>query len=507
MAGTATTPILTPAELELVNHKRLVDAMIRMQCNPLAWVKYSFKWNQGELEGFSGPDEWQTETLAYIRDRLQAKEMSTGQAISYVIQVAVASGNGPGKSALVSWIMLWAISTKKDTRGVVTANTETQLRTKTWSELSKWYRLCIVKHWFELTATAIYAKVKEHERTWRIDQVPWSEHNTEAFAGLHNRGKRIVVIFDEASAIPDPIWEVTEGALTDKDTQILWLVFGNPTRNTGRFRECWGKFRTRWKQWQLDIRKSILVNQQQVAQWIEDLGIDNDWVRVHVLGLFPKASDLQFISNDLITPARGRQVQPRQYLFAPKTIGVDMAWSGGDEIVIGMRQGLVYRQLQVFEKNEDDAVIAAAVAKHEDAEGADAVHIDLGYGTGVYSFGKQMNRKWTLVSFGGKSSKLEYNNKRSEMWGDTKQWLKEGGCIPDDQKLADDLAAPEAYPNLKGQTVLESKKDIKKRGLASPSRADALALTFALPVMKKKPADEEGTKNKKEYDPTANYDD
>lgn len=491
---------------EKIAEDDLTEDMDKFEQDPYGWVLYAFEWGEGELEGFNGPDEWQTETLKYIGQRLQAKAITPGEAVSYVIQVAVASGNGPGKSALVAWIILWALSTMEDTRGVVTANTETQLRTKTWSELSKWYRLCIVKHWFELTATAIYAKVKEHERTWRIDQVPWSEHNTEAFAGLHNRGKRIVVVFDEASAIPDPIWEVTEGALTDKDTQILWLVFGNPTRNTGRFRECWGKFRTRWKQWQLDIRKSMLVNQQQVAQWIEDLGIDNDWVRVHVLGLFPKASDLQFISTDLITPARGRQVQARQYLFAPKIIGVDMAWSGGDEIVIGIRQGIVYRQLQVFEKNEDDSVIAAAVAKHEDAESADAVHIDLGYGTGVYSFGKQMNRKWTLVSFGAKSSKLGFANKRAEMWADMKQWLKEGGCIPDDQKLADDLTGPEAYPNLKGEIVLESKKDMKKRGLASPSRADAPALTFALPVMKKKPADEEGMKKKKDYDPTADYD-
>jgi hypothetical protein len=506
MSDTIHTPTLSPEQQELANHNSLVVDMASFQNDPLGWVHYSFKWGQGELEGFPGPDVWQTETLKYISDRLQAKAINTQEAISYVIQVAVASGNGPGKSALVAWIILWALSTFEDTRGVVTANTDTQLRTKTWPELSKWYRLFIAKHWFVLTATAIYAKAKEHERTWRIDQVPWSLENVEAFAGLHNKGKRIVLIFDEASAIPDKIWETAEGALTDKDTQILWLVFGNPTRNTGRFRECWGKFRNRWKQWQLDIRNSILVNQQQVAQWIEDLGIDNDWVRVHVLGLFPKASDLQFISSELITPARGRQVQARQYLFAPKIIGVDMAWSGGDEIVIGIRQGIVYRQLQVFEKNEDDSVIAAAVAKHEDTESADAVHIDLGYGTGVYSFGKQMNRKWTLVSFGGKSSKPGFANKRAEMWGDMKQWLKEGGCIPDDQRLADDLAGPEAYPNLKGEIVLESKKDMKKRGLASPSRADAPALTFALPVMKKKPADEEGTKKKKDYDPTADYD-
>lgn len=489
-------------EEQIKAERQLRKDMASLEKDPYSWVLFSFKWGEGELEEFSGPDEWQTEVLQYLRDRLQAKQMNAQQAISYVIQVAVASGNGPGKSALVAWIILWALSTYEDTRGVVTANTETQLRTKTWAELSKWYRLFIAKHWFELTATAIYAKSKEHERTWRIDQVPWSEHNTEAFAGLHNKGKRIVVLFDEASAIPDAIWEVTEGALTDKDTQILWLVFGNPTRNTGRFKECFAKLRHRWKQWQLDIRKSILVNQQKVKEWIEDLGIDNDWVRVHVLGLFPKASDLQFIPTDLAEQAKGRQIEEHKYNFAPKIIGVDMAWTGGDEVVIGIRQGLVYRRLQKFAKNDDDTVIAAAVAKWEDQERADGVIIDLGYGTGVYSIGKSMNRQWLLCSFGIKSSTPGFANKRAEIWSKAKKWLEEGGCIPDDQQMVDDLTGPESYPNLKGEVVLESKKQMRDRGLASPSNADALALTFAFPIVKKK--ENQGKEfAKNDYDPLA----
>jgi hypothetical protein len=489
-------------EEEIKAERQLIKDMDSFERDPYEWVLYSFRWGEDELEGFDGPDKWQAEVLQYIRDQLQTGKMTAQEAISYVIQIAVASGNGPGKSALVAWIILWGLSTYEDTRGVVTANTETQLRTKTWAELSKWYRLFIAKHWFELTATAIYAKDKEHERTWRIDQVPWSEHNVEAFAGLHNKGKRIIIVFDEASAIPDKIWEVTEGALTDKNTQILWLVFGNPTRNTGRFRECWGKFRHRWKQWQLDIRKSILVNQDKIREWIEDLGIDNDWVRVHILGLFPKASDLQFIPTDLAEKAKGKQLEAHKYTFAPKIIGVDMAWTGGDEVIIGIRQGLVYRRLQKFAKNDDDTVIAAVVAAWEDKEQADGVIIDLGYGTGVYSIGKSMNRQWLLCSFGAKSSTPGFANKRAEIWGKTKKWLEEGGCIPDDQQMIDDLTGPEAYPNLKGEIVLESKKQMRDRGLASPSNADALALTFAFPVVKKK-SNQQPEFAKADYDPLA----
>lgn len=467
--------------------EEMLNELMQYEHDPLGWVKYAFPWGEagGELEKYPGPDAWQTEVLQHITDQLKAGRITPTEAVGIVIRIAIAAGNGPGKSALVAWIILWGMTTAPDTRGVVTANTDTQLRTKTWAELAKWHRLCIAKAWFQLTATAIYAKDKEHERTWRIDQVPWSEENVEAFAGLHNKGKRIILIFDEASAIPDKIWEVAEGALTDKDTEIIWLVSGNPTRNTGRFRECWGRFRHRWKTWQIDIRNSLLVNQQEVKQWIEDLGLESDWVLVHILGKFPKASDLQFIATDIAEAAAGRKLGQHSYYYAPKVIGVDPAWDGGAKIVLYLRQGLVAKKLQEFQKNDDDSVVAGALAKHEDTEKADGVFIDQAYGTGIYSFGKTLNRKWTLVNFGTKSSTQGFGNKRAEMWGKMKQWLIEGGCIPKDQQLVDDLTGPESHPNLRGEIMIESKKTMKARGLASPDNADALALTFAFPVRRK----------------------
>ena len=96
---------------------------------------------------------------------------------------------------------------------------------------------------FEMSATALYSEDAEHEKTWRIDAIPWSENNPEAFAGLHNKGKRILIIFDEASAIADVIWETIQGALTDSNTEIIMAVFGNPTRNNGRFYDCFHQYR------------------------------------------------------------------------------------------------------------------------------------------------------------------------------------------------------------------------------------------------------------------------
>ena len=272
----------------------LIEALGEYTNDPVGFVGQFFPWGEpGELEGAKGPEQWQLRVLAHIRDCLK-NGMAHGAAINEAIQIAVASGHGVGKSTLVSWIILWSISTFEDTRGVVTANTETQLKTKTWAELGKWHRLFLGSHLFKLTATAIFSVDDSRERTWRIDMVPWSERNTEAFAGLHNKGKRVVVIFDEASAIPDVIWETAEGAMTDSDTQIIWAVFGNPTRNSGRFRECFGRFRGTWWNEQVDSRSVSLTNKSQFKKWIADYGDDSDFVRVRILGTFPRVGELEF---------------------------------------------------------------------------------------------------------------------------------------------------------------------------------------------------------------------
>ncbi len=465
-------PSQKKVELELIRHIGATSD------DPLAFVLFSFPWGEGELADFEGPDEWQKEILIQIRDKI----ITTTDAL----RIAIASGNGSGKSALAAWLILWALSTFEDTRGVVTANTETQLRTKTWAELAKWHRLFIAKHWFELTATAIYSKDPGHEKTWRIDQVAWTENRSEAFAGLHNKGKRILVVFDEGSAIVDKIWEVTEGALTDEDTQILWVVLGNPTRNDGKFHSCFSGQRHRWITRQIDTRNCKLTNKEQIKRWIEDYGEDSDFVKVHVRGEFPNVSDRQFIPNSYVEQARGRAVNPMNYSWAAKILAVEPSWEGGDEFVIGLRQGLLFKILAKFAKNDDDFVMAGFIARFEDDEKADAVFVDMGYGTGIISAGKQLKRRWTLIPFGGASNSPGYLNKRAEMWGLMKEWLKNGGSIPDDPVMAAELTGPEyeikATGVYAGKIVLESKADMKSRGLSSPNRADCLALTFAHPV-------------------------
>ena len=467
----------TEAELEL----QLIEDIVSFRHDPLGYVLYAFDWGQGELKDYEGPDTWQRDILTEIGDRLKQGEITAHEAI----QIAIASGHGVGKSAALCWLIKWAMDTQEDTKGVVTANTDNQLRTKTWAELAKWHRLSITKHWFTCSATSLASTDKAHEKTWRIDAIPWSENNTEAFAGLHNQGKRILVIFDEASKIADKIWEVTEGALTDKDTEIIWLAFGNPTQNTGRFRECFRKYRHRWSTRQIDSRTVKITNKEQIAKWAADHGEDSDFMKVRVRGMFPSASAKQFINTEDVDRARGKHLQPHQYDFAPKIITCDPAWSGDDTLEIGLRQGLMFKILRTIPKNDNDIQIAAILAQLEDEHLADAVFIDAGYGTGIKSAGDTMGRSWQLVWFGSASLDPGCVNLRAYMWKQMRDWLKSGGAIPDDDELYQDLIGPETVPKLDGKIQLESKEDMKRRGLPSPNKADALALSFAFPVQKK----------------------
>jgi hypothetical protein len=478
-----------------IDEKDLEAEIARFTDDPYGYSLYAYDWGYGELEGMDGPRGWQAEIQKAIRDHLQNPKTKYQPCL-----IAVASGHGIGKSAEIGMIINWGMATCEDCKVVVTANTDTQLRTKTAPEVGKWFRLSIVAHWFHVYATAIFTTDKKHEKTWRADFVPWSKNNTEAFAGLHNKKKRIILIFDEASAIDDKVWEVAEGALTDEETEIIWIAFGNPTRNTGRFRECFRKFKHRWITRQIDSRKVEGTNKIQIQKWIDDYGEDSDFVKVRVRGIFPAMSAKQFISVTDVDAAYGRHLRKNQYDFAPKIIACEPAWEGDDELVIGLRQGLMFKILRVIPKNDNDIQVANILANLEDDEKADAVFVDGGYGTGIVSAGRTMKRDWTLVWFAEKPHDEGYLNKRAEMWGLTKTWLKEGGAMPEDQVLYNDLIGPETVARLDGKIQLESKDDMKARGIPSPNRGDCLALTFAHPVAKRSPRSSAG-RAETEFDP------
>lgn len=467
---TAKGRLARPAQIEA----QLVDDIGAFFDDPEGFVRYVFPWGQPgtPLASESGPDTWQCEVMEEIRQALRS-----GADVQTAIQIAVASGHGIGKTGLVAWIILWFMSTRDFPQVVVTANTKTQLTTKTWRELSKWHKLSIHAHWFDWSATKFNHVL--YPEVWFAAAIPWTEHNSEAFAGTHE--KHVLVIFDEASAIADKIWEVTEGAMTTPGA--MWLAFGNPTQTTGRFAQCFGKFKHRWITRQVDSRTAKMANKAQIQKWIDDYGEDHDFVRVRVRGVFPRAGSLQFISLDIVAAAQRRKAEGYQH-FA-KVLGVDVARHGDDQSVFTRRQGNhVWPQRKLRETDLMKLADLVALEIHDFKP--DAVFVDAtGLGWGVIDRLRQMNfgRQVHAVQVGEKAlEEARYWNKRSELWAQGKAWLEEGGCLPDDPELESDLTAPEYGYDKRMRIVIESKDDMKSRGLPSPDCADSLLLTFASPI-------------------------
>lgn len=467
----------------------LIAEIAEFTHDPRGYANYAYDWGNDELEDATGPRKWQASIMDDIGAHLQ-NPVTRHQPL----MIATASGHGIGKSAFVGMITNWALDTCEDTRIVCTANTDTQLKTKTQPEVAKWFRRSITSDWWNVSATSIRSKDKKHDQSWKCDFVPWSEHNTEAFAGLHNERKRIVLIFDEASAIADTVWEVAEGALTDENTEIIWLCFGNPTRISGRFRECFRKYKHRWIHRQIDSRTVEGINLLKVKQWEEDYGADSDFFKVRVRGQFPSTGDKQFIDSKVADRAVSRGREEFEYdLFQPLVIGIDFARSGEDKSVIRARRGRhTYDPIKFKERDSMKAAVIVmdkiSRAKQLWHSEPDAIFADGGsIGGPIIDRLKQMGLEeiWEIQFGGAADDKTQWGNKRIEMWAGMRDWL-EIGCIDDDQDLYDDLIAPELLMMKRRDVyILESKEDMKERGIPSTDDGDALALTFARPVVKR----------------------
>ena len=469
-----------------------MEELATFEKRPLDFVHWAFPWGEpGELETAS-LENWQRNFLAYLQERLSDYDYMP-------IRVAIKSGHGIGKSSLLAMTNLWAFTTFEDTRGVITANNENQLRTKTWPEMRKWHKMFIGKELFQQTASALFPNERNFTKEWRLDILPWSDQNPAAFAGLHNKGKRICFTFDEASAIPETIFDAASGCETDANTQIFKFLFGNPTVNSGYFFNCFypGKYYPLFTTGSVDSREVNITNKDHINRMIEIYGEDDDFIKVRFKGEFIGGTGSSFIDRRKAQAAANRKWVPggnRQ----PVVLGVDIGHLGDDYTVIYPRQGLDGQSREVMWLRKADTLqnvvfILKAVAKYRPT----TVFIDKGYvGASILDilWNKDIRgTEFIAVDFGSKPDETNelrargsYFNKRAEIWGAMRAWLDEGYIVDRvpglPNGLVDELVGPTYSLQQDVKILLESKAKMRARNVPSPNIADALACTFALPA-------------------------
>lgn len=450
-------------------NEKLADACVRFRNDPYGFCLFMWDWGYGDLKDWKGPDWWHKEVFKEIKDYMEGPETQP-------LCIAISSGHGAAKTFFVSVIIQWFMACRKSPQVVCTANTETQLTTKTWREMAKWHKLSALHEWFEWTATSYY--LKAHPDTWKANAIPWSEHNTEAFAGTHEES--VLVVFDEASKIADTIWEVTDGVFTTKKN--VWLVCGNGTRNVGRFYDCFHKNKKNWRTWQVDSRTCQAANKPYLERLVEQYGgEDQDQTRVRVRGQFPKTATRQLISTDAVEKAMKFEAEGWEYL--PKVIGVDIARFGENSSTICIRQGRKVSEIEVLPK-QDLMKTAHHVAEVIKRERPIQIFVDgSGIGAGVVDRLRQLNFSVVDVNGGNSSLNPRFLNKRAEMWWGAKEAIENGELeLPNDQRLKEELTCVSYDFTDKGRIRLDRKTDIMEQFGFSPDRADALVMTYAYPV-------------------------
>ena len=434
---------------------------------------------------------WKSDILAFVKEVIHAHPTPQQAQVlnAFALEgarVTVRSGHGTGKSALLSWIIIWGICCFPDCKIPCTAPTANQLDNTLWGEVRKWAG-GMNSEWRKYIAfggdkvsnveTGSYAV----KRTSRPD-------NPDALQGFH--AKHLFFIIDEASGVADAVFEVARGALSTAGSRII--LIGNPTRNAGFFwtSHC-GLASENWTRIKLSCEDAPreVVSEKYLEEMRAEYGADSDIYRVRVLGEFPASGITQLIGNEVARAAAMRSMNPNSYAHAPVVLGVDVSYFGDDRSVIFRRQGLASSMLYCG-RDVSTVNLAGLCAQFAERDDAQAIFVDAtGVGAGVVDALRNMTcRDVYPVTFAGKGNPdkgTAFRNKRSECWWRMKQWLEEGGAIPNDEKLIGELCAPEYSFGNNGEVALERKEDVKKRLGASPDLADALALTFAHPVAPK----------------------
>jgi hypothetical protein len=406
--------------------------------------------------------------------------------------VSVRSGQGVGKTGMEAVACIWFLTCRPNARVVCTAPTRQQLNDVLWAEIAKWLESSKVKRLLKWTKTKI--TMIGHEKRWFA--TARTATKPENMQGFHE--EYMLFIADEASGIDDKIMEAILGTLSGSENKLL--MCGNPTRTSGTFYDSHHKDRGDYKTHKISSRDSARTNKTNISMLERKYGKDSDVVRVRVDGDFPKAEPDVFIPLEFAEQAAAHDVYPEDEQGNPIIpastelhIGADIARFGNDQSVICPRIGKLVPELYWYNKQDTTEtagkiILLAKKYMDEYRRSSCVVKIDDdGVGGGVTDIVRETVHRERLpiiviACHNGAVPKDDehYDNWGAEAWATIKELLQDKEIqIPNDEDLIGQLSTRKYSITPKGKIRLERKEDMKKRGLRSPDRADALSLAFA----------------------------
>lgn len=429
--------------------------------------------------------EWKASPLLFVTEALRATPEPWQAAALASIEggerrIAIRAGHGVGKSALESWVILWFLLFRRPCKIPVTANSQDQLRDVVWAEIARWHREMppFLKDLIEVTSERVFIKA-DPEGAFAVARTARPE-KPEALQGFHS--PNLLFVLEEASGIEDIIFETAGGALTGANAMVL--MAGNPTRTQGYFHRAFTQNRQSWHCIHVPCSASSRVSPDYAKEIASEYGVDSNVYRVRVLGEFPLSEDDAVIPLGLIEAAVTRDVSPSE---AGVVWGLDVARFGDDTTALAKRRGNILlapvREWKKYDLMQTAGVVAKEYGETPLELRPSAINVDvIGLGGGVVDRLRELGLPVRGINVGEvpSSSPERFMRLRDELWWKARDWFDARYCsMPNDGALIGELVGPKYKLESSGKIKVESKEDMKKRGVRSPNKADAFCLTFA----------------------------
>ena len=420
--------------------------------------------------------------VLFVRTCLQAEPQKwQRQALRNIVKnnrLSIRSGNAVGKTTFLSWTILWWLTTHYPCKIAATANSASQLEQILWSEIQKWHKMMPKGFQDELEFRSDKISIKSAADSFCVARTSRRE-NPEALQGFHS--PNMLFIIDEASGVPDLIFEVAQGAMSKPGAKTIMV--GNPNRASGYFYDSFKKNAESWKTMTVACHDADTVDPQYIKDMKRQYGEDSNVYRVRVLGLPPETDDNSIISRTLVESAIDRDVDPVETM---PVWGVDIARHGSDRCALAKRKGNVVTEPIKFWGDKDlMETVGVIMAEYESTpyrERPSEILVDsIGLGAGVVDRLVELDMPARGINVAESSSMTDrYMRLRDELWFKCREWLEAKDCkIPDQDELVNEITNVRYEILSSGKFKVESKDQMKKRGFRSPDVADALMLTFA----------------------------